>query len=118
MKIAIPSESKVVKDKIFEHFGRCPDYTILNEKGELVDILENTSSHRGGSLLPPDFLKQNQVDVLLCHGIGHKALQMCQNLQIEVYVDYASSTVEEIFQKWQTQKLKKAALKDNCREHQ
>ena len=117
MKIAIPSMGqKGLEETVAEHFGRCPTYTILDEQGNLLEILNNTSSHAGGSGLPPELLKKNEINVLLCQGIGPKALQFCQDLKIEVYVDY-SSTVKELFNKWKNQKLSKADSDDSCKEH-
>ena len=116
-KIAIPSMGKKgLQEIVAEHFGRCPTYTILDEKGTLLEILHNSSSHMGGQGLPPELLKKNTVNVLLCQGIGPKALQLCQDLKIEVYVDY-SSTVKELFDKWKNQKLSKADSNDSCKEH-
>ena len=117
MRIAIPSNGpKGLKETVAEHFGRCPFYTILDEKGLFLELLENTGSHMGGQVLPPQLLKQNNIDILLCQGIGPKAIELCQNLNIDVYVSF-SSTVEELFRKWQQQNLKKASLDDSCKEH-
>ena len=58
MKIVIPTNSKIgLNDEIAEHFGRCLTYTFLNEKGEVLEIIENTSEHNGGQGLPPELIK-------------------------------------------------------------
>ena len=50
MKIVIPTNTKGgLDDKIAEHFGRCLTYTFLNEKGEVIEIIDNTSSQVGGT---------------------------------------------------------------------
>ena len=117
MKIAIPSMgSKGLEETVAEHFGRCPTYTILDEQGNLLEILKNSSSHMEGQGLPPEILKKNEINVLLCHGIGPKAIQLCQELKIEVYVDY-SSTVKELFHKWKNKKISKANSDDSCKDH-
>ena len=117
MKIAIPTnDDKGNEAHIAEHFGRCETYTILDQEGSVLEILTNKSSHQGGEILPPDFLKQNNIQVLLCHGIGRKALQLCDENSIELYVDTTSTTVQEIFNKWKNQKLSKAILEDSCKE--
>ena len=117
MKIAIPSMGKKgLEETVAEHFGRCPTYTILDEKGNLLEILNNTSSHMGGNGLPPELLKKNGINILLCQGIGPKAMQLCQDLKIDVYVDY-SATIKELFHKWEKQKISKADSNDSCKEH-
>ena len=117
MKIVIPTNSKKgLDDKIADHFGRCQTYTFLNEKGKIIEIINNTSEHMGGIGLPPYLMKKYGADVLLCKDIGPRAINLCQELEIDVYV-YQANTVEEIFDLWQSNKLKKAGIEDACEQH-
>ena len=117
MKIAIPTDgTKGLNENVAEHFGRCLSYTVLDENGNLIEIIENTSSHMGGEGLPPDLLKKNNIDVLLCRGIGPKAIELCNQFSIKTYVDN-SKTVKEIFNNWKKNELSKATLDDSCKEH-
>jgi len=117
MKIVIPTNNKKgLENKIADHFGRCSTYTIINEQGKLIEIINNTSEHMGGQGLPPELMKKYETDVLLCKGIGPRAIDLCKELGIEVYV-YQAETVKEIFQLWQNNKLKKAGVEDSCDEH-
>jgi len=117
MKIVIPTNNKKgLEDEISDHFGRCLTYTFINEQGEVIEIIDNTSEHMGGQGLPPELMKKHQADVLLCKGIGPRAINLCKELGIEVYV-YQVKTVKEIFQLWQNNKLKKAGVEDACDEH-
>lgn len=117
MKIVIPTNNKKgLNDKIAEHFGRCLTYTFLNEKGDVVEIIDNTSEHMGGKGLPPELMKKHGADILLCKDLGPRALNLCQELEIEVYVCQAE-TVKEIFEMWESNKIKKAGTEDVCEEH-
>lgn len=117
VKIVIPTNNKKgIEDEIAEHFGRCLTYTFLNEGGEVVEIIDNTSEHMGGIGLPPELMKKHGADVLLCRGLGPRAITLCKELGIEVYV-YQAETVKDIFKLWQDNKLKKADLEDVCKEH-
>lgn len=117
MKIAIPSEGdKGLQEHIAEHFGRCPFYTILDENKNVLQILKNTSAHMGGQLQPPELLAENGIQVLLCRGIGRKALGLGKELGIDIYVDYNSTTVEGIFDQYKANSLSKADLNDSCTE--
>jgi len=117
MRLVIPTNSKEgLNDKIAEHFGRCFTYTFLNEKGEVIEIIDNTSEHMGGTGLPPELMKKHRADVLLCRDIGPRAIDLCKKLGIDVYV-YQAKTVEEFFQLWQNNKLKKANAEDACEQH-
>jgi len=117
MKIAIPTDNKKgLEDAIAEHFGRCLTYTFLNEKGEVVEIVDNTSEHMGGRELPPELMKKHGADILLCKDLGPRALALCSQLGIDVYVNQAE-TVKEIFEMWKNNKIKKAGAGDVCEEH-
>jgi len=114
MKIVIPTNSKEgLNDKIADHFGRCFTYTILDEDGNLLEVIKNTSEHMSGDGLPPELMKKHGADILLCKGIGSRAIDLCKQLEIEVYV-YQSETVKEIFEMWKNNKLKKANTEDAC----
>ncbi len=117
MKIVIPTNNKKgLEDTVAEHFGRCLTYTFLNEKGEVVEIIDNTSEHTGGIGLPPELMKKHGANILLCKDLGPRALTLCSQLGIDVYVNQAE-TVKEIFKMWKNNKIKKAGEEDVCGEH-
>ena len=117
MKIVIPTDSKKgLEDTVADHFGRCLTYTFLNEKGEVSEIIDNTSEHAGGKELPPELMKKHGADILLCKDLGPRALNLCKELGIEVYVCRAG-TVKEIFNLWKNNKIRKAGMEDVCEEH-
>src|SRR4030043_1463062 len=100
MKIAIPTDNKKgLEDTVAYHFGRCQTYTFLNEKGEVVEIIDNASEHMGGIGLPPELMKKHGADILLCKDLGPRALDLCQELGIEVYTCRAE-TVQDCFGLW------------------
>ena len=117
MKIVIPTNNKKgLNDKVADHFGRCLTYTFLNEKGRVMEIIDNISEHMGGNGLPPELMKKHGANILLCKDLGPRALNLCQELGIEVYVCQAE-TVKEIFEMWKNNKLKKAGAEDVCEQH-
>lgn len=117
MKIVVPTNGKMGMDEILaEHFGRCNTYTFIDENGMVLDVINNTSEHMGGIGLPPELMNKHGANVLLCRGLGSKALNLCADFKIDVYV-YQAETVREIFEMWKNNKLKKADTKDACKEH-
>ncbi len=117
MKIIIPTNDKRGLDSIAaEHFGRCNTYTLLDEKGNVIDMIDNTSRHMGGAGLPPELMKEHGADILLCRGLGPRALDLCRQLGIEVYVCQAG-TVKEMFDLWKNDEINTAKLGDTCKEH-
>jgi len=118
MKIVIPTNNKKgFDDEVAEHFGRCQTYTFLNEKGKVLEIIDNIGEHKEGSVFPPEFIKKKGADVLLCKDIGPRALNLCNELGIEVYVCRVE-TVKDIFELWKNNKIKKAGAEDACKDHQ
>lgn len=117
IKIVIPTNGRDgLSDKVAEHFGRCNTYTFLDENGKLLEVIDNISEHMGGEGLPPELMKKNRANILLCKALGPRALTLCGELGIEVYCS-KEQTVEEIFEKWQNNKIKKASPDDVCEEH-
>jgi len=105
LKIVIPTDDQNgLNEKVAQHFGRCNTYTFLNEKGEVVETIKNTSEHMGGQGLPPELMKQHGADILLCRDLGPKAISLCAELGIDVYACQAE-TVKEIFDMWRNNKL-------------
>jgi len=117
MKLVIPTNDKRgLKDTVAEHFGRCNTYTFLDDKGKVIEIIDNTSEHMGGKGLPPKLMKEHGADILLCRDLGPRALNLCKELGIDVYACQAN-TVKEIFDLWKNNKIKKAGFEDICEEH-
>jgi predicted Fe-Mo cluster-binding NifX family protein len=117
MKIVIPTEDKNgLEGKVSEHFGRCHTYTFVDENGTVLEIIPNTSEHMGGVGVPPEIMKQHGADILLCRGLGPRALSLCKQLGIDVYV-CQKQTVGEMLSLWKNNTIKKADSNDVCAEH-
>ncbi|MFH1750361.1 MAG: NifB/NifX family molybdenum-iron cluster-binding protein [Candidatus Micrarchaeota archaeon] len=116
--MVIPTNGKKgLNDAVAKHFGTCQTYTFLDKKGNVKKIIDNTSEHMGGADLPPDLLKKQGASILLCEGIGPRALDLCKKLGIRVYV-HRTGTVREMFGSWKAKKARKAGTDDVCKEHQ
>lgn len=114
MRICVPTEGNGgLDDRVGEHFGRSPTYTIYDTETGEVEILPNTSEHLGGSGLPAELLAQAGVDVVLCAGLGRRAMALLSQYGIEVYTG-AFGTVREALQAWQAGRLSGA---EPCERH-
>ncbi len=117
IKIVIPTNNNNgLDDDIAEHFGRCNTYTFLNKNGEVMEIIDNISEHMGGIGLPPELMKKHGANILLCKDLGPRALTLCKELGIEIYVCQAEK-VKEIFEMWKNNKIKKASAENTCGQH-
>ena len=114
MRICVPTEGNGgLDDRVGEHFGRSPTYTIYDTETGEVEILPNTSEHLGGQGLPAELLAQAGVDVVLCAGLGRRAMALLSQYGIEVHTG-ASGTVREAIQAWQAGRLSGA---EPCERH-
>lgn len=110
MKILVPTNDGV---NVAEHFGRCESYMVLNEKSQITGEIKNTSEHMGGKGLPPELMRDNKANVLLCKDLGMRALSLCNEYGIKVYTSQ-SKTIKEIFDLWKKGKLKEACQENAC----
>jgi predicted Fe-Mo cluster-binding NifX family protein len=117
MKICIPSNGpEGLKSTIGQHFGKVAYYTIVDSETGDVEVVPNTSEHTGGMGLPPDQLSKVGVDIMLCGGLGRKAVQLFESHGIEVYVG-AGGSVGDTFDAWKSGKLDKATMDNACAGH-
>ncbi|MBN1923165.1 MAG: NifB/NifX family molybdenum-iron cluster-binding protein [Nanoarchaeota archaeon] len=117
MLIIVPTnDRKGLSAEVAEHFGRCRTYTLINEQGNVIKVVDNTSEHMGGKGLPPEIMREHKAEVLLCRGLGLRALKLCSQFNIKVYVSQADN-VKEVFNLWKSKKLSIAGCNDACKEH-
>lgn len=114
MRIAIPSEgTKGMDETVAVHFGRCPVYTVVDEDGRLIEALnvkDDVLMHRK---LPPDFLKENDIDLVLCRDMGAKASTLCAQLGIKTCTG-EGATVRELFESWKKGDVRRLDPGDGC----
>jgi predicted Fe-Mo cluster-binding NifX family protein len=117
MKIGIPSMKGIgLDDDVGEHFGRVPYYTIVDIETNEVRVIRNTSEHMGGQGYPPDLLAREDVKVMLCQGLGRRAIAMFAEAGIEVFIG-ASGTIKNAIGMWKSGSLHKATEGDACQQH-
>lgn len=117
MRISVPSMgNKGLNDEVSPHFGRAPYYTIWDSETGEVEIVPNISMHMGGQGYPPELMHVHGVDVMLCSGLGPRAVDMFEQLGIRVYVG-AMGTVKDTIDAWKNDNLQEATDENACREH-
>ena len=116
-KVCVPTAAHGgLDDLVGEHFGRVPTYTIYDSETGTVEIVDNTSEHAGGSGLPGEILSGLGIDVLLCSGLGRRAIDILTGNGIEVCVG-VSGTAGEAIEAWKKGILSKASEGDACEKH-
>lgn len=103
-------------DRVGEHFGRVPTFTLVDSETQATEVLDNTSEHMGGAGLPADLLADAGVDVVLCQGMGRRAIQRLSERGVSVCTG-VSGTVAEVVAAWAGGSLAKAGESDACTRH-
>jgi len=117
MKICVPTMgSNGLEEAVGEHFGRVPTYTIVDLETKDVKVVPNTSEHMGGVGYPPEIMAREGVHVLICRGLGQRAISMFDEASIEVYIG-ASGTVKDAIAAYQQGRLQKAGMNNACGQH-
>ncbi|MCK4577605.1 MAG: NifB/NifX family molybdenum-iron cluster-binding protein [Candidatus Marinimicrobia bacterium] len=117
MKVCVPTMGdKGLEDAVGEHFGRVPCYTIVDSETKEVEVLSNTSEHIGGQGYPPEIMAKAGVDVMICAGLGRRAIMMFEGMGIMVYVG-ASGSVEDAINMWENNNLPAATDENACQQH-
>ena len=82
MKVAISTDG----DFVSAHFGRCPDFTIIDIKDGKVEKTETIQNpgHEPGYI--PQFLHQKGVTCIICGGMGARAVGFFEELGIKSIV--------------------------------
>ena len=117
MKICIPTMGEKGLDNVVgEHFGRVPTYTIVDLDTNEVKVITNTSEHMGGQGYPPEIMAKEGVNVMVCRGLGRRAIMMFEELGIDVYIS-ASETVRDAVEAFKGERLQRASADDACGQH-
>lgn len=134
MKIAVPSANDFgLESLISEHFGRSPYFTIFDTELDEIELVSNMSPHHGSSTGGGQHshdhhqdggghhghgyafrsLSEKNVNVLVCRGLGARAMQLFQEKGIKIFCG-ASGSVKDAIQAYQNGKLEEASPEHAC----
>jgi Uncharacterized conserved protein len=88
--------------RISMHFGKTPYFTFIRlENGKIEEINVIESEYNGNSEAPVDLILSLKVDVVICKGLGEKAIFMLRCNGIEV-TSGVSGRVKDVIGEWKT----------------
>jgi predicted Fe-Mo cluster-binding NifX family protein len=117
MKLCIPTMGGGgLDDAVSDHFGRAPTFTVVDTETNEVLVIKNRSEHMGGLGKPPEHVAKTGAKVLLCSGLGPRAIDMLVGFGIEVFVG-ATGTAKDAIGMWKEGKLTPANHDVACKEH-
>jgi predicted Fe-Mo cluster-binding NifX family protein len=100
MKIAFASEdNQGLQGTLSAHFGRCPYYTIVDVEDNTasnVEVIDNPyfNSHVPGAV--PQFIKEQNAQVMIAGGMGPRALEHFNQFGIEAITTSIQGNLEDI----------------------
>lgn len=92
MKVAVTYNN----GEVFQHFGHCENFKIFDVKDKKVISSSVVSAVGSGHGALAAFLKERNVDVLICGGIGAGAREALAQAHISVYPGVLGSADESI----------------------
>lgn len=93
MKIAISTDG----DFVSQHFGRCPEFTIVEVEGDTLfkkEVIDNPGHHPG---FLPQFLAELGVSYIICGGMGQRAQGLFAEGGINAIVGISGKIDEVIY---------------------
>lgn len=120
MRLCIPvTEANGLQSEVSDHFGRAPHHIVVDLESQAVETLVKTSdcsADSGGHCLPVDLLRENQVEVVACKGIGRGAVARLMASKIELYATRAQ-TVAEVIDEFRQKRLVPLSDEHVCEGH-
>ena len=81
MKIAVAANSKTAEASVSNMAAKCPYYHIFNNKGELIEVIDNPyrDISRNAGPLAANFLVQRDIDIIVAESFGSKMIDALRN---------------------------------------
>jgi len=98
VKIVIPAADRS-GETLSAHFGRAPYfawYVVDSGKIRESGVVPNDSDHFGGTGSPPEKIRSLGGEVVISSGMGTKAIQLFQDLDIAVLQGTSPRTLENV----------------------
>ncbi|MBD3208680.1 MAG: dinitrogenase iron-molybdenum cofactor biosynthesis protein [Candidatus Nealsonbacteria bacterium] len=107
MKICIVSLGKSLGSKISPRFGRAPFFLILNDEGDIEEVLKNpgVGAMRGAGVAAAQEISSRGVKVLISGNVGPNAFGALDAVGITVFTPQVGTTVERSFEDWKNNSL-------------
>ncbi len=116
--ICVPTESDIGPyAEMSTHFGRTSYFVFAEVENGIIKSYESkkcTGRHEGGTMTPAEIIAESGVDILICGGLGSKAISILTQKGITIFSG-ASGTVEDVIKQWKSGKLS-SANENSCPE--
>ncbi len=118
MRICIPTNGdKGLKEKVYDHFGSAPFFTIYDTETKSIEVFNNTNDHSShGSCQSMAVVSKYNVQAIMTGGMGMRAIQLLNENGVKVY-SLGGNTVEEAIKKFEANELIEFTYDNACAAH-
>ena len=118
MRLCIPTETENGKSaQVYGHFGSAPFFTIYDTEKDAVEIIKNNNEHHAhGMCQPLAALNGQDVDAVVCGGMGARAVQMMNHGGVKAY-RAVQGTVADIAGQFSKGSLAEITVDNACSHH-
>jgi predicted Fe-Mo cluster-binding NifX family protein len=118
MKICIPVKDNNAKESIVhDHFGSAPGFMIhCTRTGETTYVENDNQHHEHGMCQPMNLLAEQMIDMVVCMGMGMRAVQKLNEAGIKAY-RAEGRTVQDIIDKVAKDALQEITIQNACTQH-
>ena len=116
MNILIPTaDGSGINAEIYGHFGGSPFYTIYSSDTAEVKSIDNTDKeHVHGQCSPIEILQANNIDTVICMGMGRRAIMNLNELGIRVFVAGNALSVKDAIDALASGSVREFSAGDAC----
>jgi predicted Fe-Mo cluster-binding NifX family protein len=118
MRVCIPTETNDgFNAKVFGHFGSAPFFTIYDTEKETCETVDNTNAHHShGMCHPISVLGTSSIDVVVCQGMGARAVQRLNEANIKAFMANGEK-VSDVIKKYKADELVEITVQNSCAQH-
>ncbi len=84
IKIAVAADGKSAQSSVSNMAAKCPYYLIFNNKGELIEVVDNPhkDASRGAGPLAANFLARRGISIVIAENFGTKMGNTLENKSV------------------------------------
>ncbi|MBU3955725.1 NifB/NifX family molybdenum-iron cluster-binding protein [bacterium] len=118
MRICIPTENKDgLQAKVNAHFGGSEYFIIYDTENNSCEVIDNKNlHHEHGMCRPLIALEDQNIDIVVCSGMGARAVMKLNEGGIKAYRATAG-TVSEIVESFNNNVLEEITAENSCMNH-
>ncbi|HUU17781.1 MAG TPA: NifB/NifX family molybdenum-iron cluster-binding protein [Sedimentisphaerales bacterium] len=118
MRICIPVQTNEgLRALVNHHFGSSPYFLIYDSDKEVFEVISNSDEHHShGMCHPLKVLDDQNLDAVVCVGMGARAVQKLRQGGLKAYRTKAE-TAEETIREYKEGGLEEITIENACIDH-